>query len=287
MKKLILMTAIAALSTSAFAATKTSKTTIKSKVKKAKAPIKFEVTLETETSTKRDKNFDIAGRDTIYRVEPGLKFRKYDTRVTFGAWYIDRQLGGTEAEKASKNNDGMSEIALKVNNNSFKMKDNGIGDFRLQTRIYRSVDDYFRKYYGSDGNYQFRTYFGRPIIGNWSLNKYVTYARYKKYITNDFTGDLSRDYELRLRLAPTYRLSKGTDLGVTTTYNHIFKISNTLDEEEIKVDLTFRKQVGPYAALVRVGTTVISNEEGTNSDLVINDDMGKDWGAALTLTAYL
>ncbi len=269
----------------ALAQTTTSTTSTKS-AKKSNLRKNLMLTIEAETSSKRDGNNEIQGNETYLQIEPGYKVSKKVSILT-GASYKMREAGGTLKGAEKANRDHLDTAYLKLLYKPTKFKNNGIADVRLQARVYSDQDDFFKRRYASDGNYQLRAYFGRPLTGSWVLNKYTTYLRYKNYFNNDHVSDFSRDYELRARINPTYRTNvKGLDLGITATYNHIFKVNKLNDEEEIDLDFSIRYQPNQYAAMFRVGVPYMTNNGGEGT-LKRNEDAGKDIGYALTLTAYL
>ncbi|MAX67872.1 MAG: hypothetical protein CME66_13125 [Halobacteriovoraceae bacterium] len=245
----------------------------------------FVLKLETEMYSKRDDRNDIQGNESYFLIEPGYKFSsKFTARI--GASYKSREMGGTKKNKESDNRDHFETSFIKLLYKPTKFKTNKIADVRLQIRFYSDQDDFFKRRYGSDGNYQLRAYFGRPLFGNFYLNKYTTYLRYKNYFNNEYVGNYSRDYELRARLSPTYAIDKGFDFGTTFTYNHIFKVRQINDEEEVDFDISLRKQFGPYAILGRIGFPIMSNNGG-ETNLQNNPDAGKQFSYALNLAAYL
>lgn len=252
------------------------------------------LTLETEIATKRDDNNEIKGNETYYLIEPSYKINSKSSLMV-GAQYKTRELGGDKirsygtssyTKDESKNRDALEEMYIKYLYKATSFKENGIADVRLQARAYSTQDSFFKEYYGNDGNYQLRAYFGRPLVGNFYINKYTSYLRYKNYTPNQYTEGFGRDYELRARISPTYQIDRGFDLGMTLTYNHIFAVDKSLaDQEDIDLDFTVRYQKGKYAAMLRAGTEILNNEE--SGDLKQYDDAGKEIGYALTLTAYL
>lgn len=260
----------------------TSITNIKPKSQKTD----FQLTLEMETTSVRDGKNEVQGNETYYKLEPGFSLTN-DFTILAGAQYKTREAGGTLKGAEKANRDHLEEIYLKTHYKAAKFKKNGLSDLTLQARIYSVQDDFFKQRYASTGNYQLRAYFGRPLVGQWHINKYVSYLRYKKYfINNESANDFTRDHEFRIRLAPTYRLNKNLELGVTSTYNHIFKLQNLKDELELNIDLSARYSINQYAAMIRMGAPYLDNNGGSDS-FKINEEAGKDIGYALTLTAYL
>lgn len=285
--KLLALVASLALSSGLLAqsTTNTPKSTKKVKEKKKSfMPKNTVLTLEMGTSSVRDDANDIHGNESYLGIEPGYKFtKKFD--IVAGGFYKTREAGGSLKGAEKANRDGLENIYTKFRYNPTKFKNNGIADVRLQFRLYSDQDDFFKRRYGSDGNYQFRAYFGRPIYGDFYFSKFTNYLRYKNYFNNDHVGSRTRDYELRARVTPTYRVSKGTDLGLTFTYNHIFKVEKIEDEEELDIEASFRKQVGPYAVLFTAGTEYLNNNGGTTV-LKRNEDSGKTVKYAMILNAY-
>lgn len=243
------------------------------------------LTLETETMSVRDGNYDITGVETYYLAEPGYRFGS-DIDVRLGASYRARNAGGTLSGAEKANKDHMETYYAKFNYRAARFSNNKIIDLRLQARAYSDQDDFFKRRFAGDGNYQFRAYFGRPIYGNWSINRFTSYLRYKNYFNNQYVTDFSRDYELRARISPTYRAMSGLDLGMTFTYNHIFKVNKLADEEGVDIDLTARYQYDKYAVLFRVGAPYMTNSSGQGV-LKENEAAGKDFNYALTFTAFL
>lgn len=242
---------------------------------------KMTLSLETEAGTQRNsaQNLEITGYTQFYRVQPGMKINAKNA-VSVGADYMVREFN-TDDER--KKRDGLDNVFIKYTNKAASFKSNGIADVRLQARAYQTTDKFYKDFYGSDGNYQLRSYFGRPITGNLYINKYTSYLRYKKYTANDNFGSRSRDYELRARVNPTYRFTNGVDLGVTLTYNHIFTQSS--DEENVGIDLSARKQFDKLAVLFLAGYDYQeTNDEG---DLAYNKDAPKDISYLLNLTYYV
>ena len=284
MRVLSAMIALSAISIGAFAQSTTtipkSTTSIKRSVKSP-----FSLKLEMETSSVRDNNNEVQGNYTYYQFLPGYHLTK-KLSVQTGLQYATREAGGTLKGQEKANKDHLETAFFKLRYNPTKFKDNGIADLRLQFRLYSDQDDFFKRRYGSDGNYQLRAYFGRPIAGGWSINKYVSYLRYKNYFNNSSAGKYTRDYELRARISPTFKATDNLDLGITGTYNHIFKVQKLEDEEKIDLDLTARYAYYQYAAMIRVGAPYMTNEGGTGT-LKRNEEAGKNIGYALTLTAFL
>lgn len=224
------------------------------------------LSFETEASTVRndDQNNEITGRYQYYRLELSAKITKA-LQGSIGADYVERTYNEKEEDKTR---DHLDNSYLKLRHNTLNFKNNQLLDLRMQIRHYRVEDDFFKERFGADGNYQVRAYFGRPIVGKFVINKYVSYLRYKKYYLNDDASARSRDYELRARLAPSYQPTKDLDFGVTATYNHIFTTS--VDEEEIELGLSARKQIGKYAILFFTSNELYRDND--NGDLVVNED---------------
>lgn len=285
MKKFLVIALAAVLVSPVFAQTTNTSTTSTTQSKKSNLLENFQLTLEMGSSTKRDANNDIKGNETYMNIEPGYRINKQST-IMAGTSYKRREAAGTLKDAEKANRDHLDTAYVKFLYKATRYKDNGIADVRLQVRAYSDQDDFFKRRYASDGNYQLRAYFGRPIAGKWSLNKYTSYVRYKNYFNNKYVSDFSRDYEMRLRLNPTYTVFRGMDLGVTATYNHIFKVNKLNDEENVKLDLSARYQKGSYAALIIAGVPYMDNVGG-EGELKLNEDSGKNLEYSLTLTAYL
>jgi hypothetical protein len=291
MKKMTLL-ALSILTTQAFAATTSTTDLSKSSSKKSK---NIDLLLETETMTVRDDNNDINGVETFYKVEPSFKVGS-KAKIAIGAQYNERSLDGDKIRSygvsdykndKSKNHDALNEVYLKLNYKTAKYKKNGIADLKLNARIYSNEDSFFQKYYGNNGNYQLRAYFGRPVNGKLFINKYTSYVRYKKYFTNSDSGSRSRDYELRARISPTYAMGNGLEIGTTFTYNHIFQLGAGYsdDAENITLDLSARYQIKNYAVMLRAGITALDNSK--NGVLTTTEDNMDQVGYALNFTAYL
>ena len=293
MKKMILLSTITMILGTVHAQTNTSQNSVSTELNSSAENLEFpflntdslELTVEYETATKRDDTNSIEGSESYLQIEPGYKLSK-SVNLRLGTTYFVREMEGTRKDDESRNRDHLADIYTKVIYKAAAYKTNGIADLRLQARAYSDQDDFFKRRYAADGNYQLRAYFGRPLAGGVYLNKYTSYVRYKNYFNNDSVNRFSRDYELRTRISPTYRLKNGAEVGTTFTYNHIFKVQKTNDEENIDLDLFARYQKGSYAILGRVGFQIMNNEEG-DSVLKSNDDAGKEFGYALTLAAYL
>ena len=291
MKFVLSMGALAFLSMPSFAQTSPSRTLTLEPIIKTQAPRnrrsprKFQLTLETETMSVRDGANDIAGTTTYYLAEPQYNITpRFNVRL--GMAYFDRYAGGLYKGREEKNHDHIDNYFTKIDYRVSKFSENNILDVRVQARAYTSQDDIFKRYYASDGDYQFRAYFGRPIYGNWSINRFTSYIRYKNYFNNEYVSDYSRDYELRARISPTYRVMAGTDLGMTFTYNHFFKVNKLNDEEQVDVDLTARYQPNQYAFMVRLGVPYMRSNGGEGV-LKRNEDAGKQFSYAFTMTAFL
>lgn len=284
MKKHIAFTLIALLSGTAFAATTTSKTEVKTE-KKSSFLKNAKLKLETEMASVRDSRDEVHGNETYYLMEPGYKLSK-KTTIMAGLQYKTREAGGSLLGAEKANRDHMDEAYLKLEHKVTSFKTNGIADLTIQARAYSAQDDFFKNRYAADGNYQARAYFGRPLAGKLYINKYTSYLRYKNYFNNNSVTNHSRDYELRARISPTYTAGKGLDLGTTITYNHIFKVNKLEDEENMVVDLTARYQVGNFATLFYVGAPYLANNSGKDV-LKINADAGKELRYALNFALYL
>jgi hypothetical protein len=268
------------IGTSAQAATTTSTTYY------PKKNTKFGATVEMGSEVVRNKDYTIEGSSTYFLIEPDYAINK-NNKFEVGAVYKVRQANGDLKDSEDKNRDHLEDLYLKHTYKAAKFKNNGIADLRLQLRAYSGQDDFFKRRYGANGNYQLRAYFGKPIAGKWYLSKYTSYLRYKSYfVDKDYIGDRTRQYELRARVAPTYRTAKGIELGITATYNHIFKVRHLNDEESIDLDLSARYHKDNNAALFIIGSNYMGNAAGEGL-LKRNDDALKDIGYTLILSHYL
>lgn len=216
------------------------------------------LTLETETMSVKDRSNDINGTNTFFLVEPGYRVSKR-VNVSTGVQYNVRQMNPAANQRESdierNNSDHLENVFFKINYRPSKFSENGILDIRLQTRVMNDQNDIFKRRFGSDGNYQYRAYFGRPLIGKFSINRFTSYLRYKKYFLNSKASDFTRDHELRARISPTYTPIKGLDLSMTFTYNRNVTRSNssvagTNFSEELDIGSSIRYQKGPYAVLL-------------------------------------
>lgn len=241
--------------------------------------------LEMGSSTTRDTNNEIQGNQTYYQLEPSFKVTKL-FNIRTGFQYTTREASGTLKGEEKANRDHFETMYVKLNYKFSKLQDNGIADFRLQGRFHSDQDDFFKRRYGADGNYQVRLYFGRPIYGNWVLNKYVTYVRYQNYFNNKYANDYTRDFDYRIRLAPTYMFSKNFSLGITPTYNHIFKVNKLNDEETLNLDLSVRYAYNNSAILFIAGAPYLSNNGGTTS-FKYNNLANETLAYSITLTSFL
>lgn len=228
------------------------------------------LSFETEYATVRnkDEHLKITGHTQFYRLELAHKYEKFQSSI--GVDYVERDYNDEESEADRR--DQIDNVFFKFRHETAKFKENGIADLRLQYRYYYTTDYYFRERYGSDGNYQLRAYFGRPIKGKFYISKYTSYLRYKKYQFNTDAGDRTREYELRGRISPVYRPNRDLEFGVTTTYNHIF--TKTEDDEKIDLGISARKQFGKYAILFFTSSDYYVKND--NGDLVTNDDFWDD-----------
>lgn len=241
----------------------------------------FGLTLDTEINPQRDKNndYEMVGYEQSIKVEPGYRINKKNS-LMIGATYRIREH--EDKTKENKNRDYMNELYIKHLYKPTKFKKNGIADVRISTRYYSVEDPVFSKKYGSNGNYQLRTYFGRPLFGKFSINKYTTYLRYKKYVLNKYASDRSRNYELRARFSPTYEPLDGLDLSMTFTYNHIFEQKS--DKENFEFGPSIRYQKGPHAVLLYTSYKYLETDD--DGDLAYNKNAPKDIGYGFSLSAY-
>ncbi len=202
---------------------------------------------EIETETIKNSDNDIAGTKTFFLAEPSLKLSA-NQKLSMPVQYA---LRTNESTKLTNTRDYMEEAGLKYSYKALKSSESLI-DLKLQARAYYNADPLFRDYYGNNGNYQMRAYFGRPIVGRLELDKYVSYVRFKKYMTNDEAGSRTRDYEYRLRVSPAYSFSDALKAGITITYNQKIEIDND-KKEEIDLGASVRYafgEKGKYAFLL-------------------------------------
>lgn len=261
-----------------------------SKIKKQKRRRKlFGFRAETAIATVRDSRSNIVGNSSYYRIEPDYFFtRRF--RLAIGTQYRTREATGELKSSESSNRDHLETIYFNFRWEPTRFRDNGISDLRFQFRGYKDQDDFYNRRYGSDGNLQLRAFFGRPLGKNWQINRFISYLRYKKYYRlNDYTiGSRTRDYELRARVSPTYSPAEGIDLGITTTYNHIFKVRQINDEENVNLGLSarFAWDNWKYAILFISETNVMDNEGGKTA-LQRNENAGDNIGHSATFTVFL
>lgn len=238
----------------------------------------LQVRLESEIHTQRDKNFDMVGEESLITLKPQYWITKR-MRVGVGITYIERQMQGTEKFSESKNRDHLQEIYYRLRYKHLSEKEGDPMELRYQLRFYQDQDPYFKKRFGSDSNYQARVYFGKRLYKGLYISRWNSYFRYKKYQFNEFARGRSRDYELRARIAPTYRFKDGYDLGLSFTYNHILQ-NNKEDDENIDLDLSLRKQIDrQLAAMFRIGYPWM--EKNRNGVLAENEFANKDIQYAL------
>ncbi len=252
---------------------------------KKKSFSSFALQLENGTTTKKDRKLATKGHESYLSIVPGYRFNKKITAAV-GAQYTVRQLGGTEEGKERVNRDHLSEIHARLLWKPWHYRDNGIGDFRFQFRVYSEQDDFFQRFYGENGNYQIRAFYGRPLWGKWSINKYTTYLRYKNYFNNQYAGRFTRDYELKAQFSPTYSPFKGLNIGPSFAYNHYFKVQHNDDEEVLDIDASIRYQEGPYATIFNIGTQYMNNNGGTTA-FKRNENTGKDYEYSLIFSVFL
>ncbi len=222
--------------------------------------------IESEIHSQRDKNYDLVGEESLITLKP--QYWVTDRmRLGVGITYMERQIQGTEKFSESKNRDHLQEIYYRIRYKHLSEKEGDPIELRYQFRYYQDQDPHFIEKYGSGSNYQARVYFGKKLLGGLYISRWNSYLRYKKYQLNEYAGDRSRNYELRARVAPTYRFKYGYDLGLTFTYNHIFQNDNAHDEN-VAVDLSLRKQIDrQMAAMLRVGYPWLGkNERGVLSE---------------------
>ncbi len=285
MKKLPLVLFVLA-STSVFAQSSSTTTTTDISSPSSRSILQnFSLTLESEIMTEKDEdqNYDITGYSSFYEIEPGYKFTK-KISVSAAAQYTVSEKEGNEERK---NRDTLGTVYTKFNYKLMSLKNGDIADVKLQARAYADQDQFLKDFYGSDGNYQMRAYFGAPLAGGFYINKYNSYVRYKKYNANDNASKFSRDYEYRLRVNPAYKLSFGTEVGVSATYNHIFKQGAGFgqDEENIEIDFSARHQIDKIAVMVRAGTSILDNSETGELKTTVN--AADQVAYALNIEAYV
>jgi len=283
MKKIILAALICA--NGAYAATPTTSGELKTK-KKTNLLKDFGLTIELGSSSVRDDELKVSGSSSYIQIEPSYKINK-KLKVSTGAQYNIREASGEDlGDSEADNRDHLGNVFGKILYKAASYRDNGIADLRLQGRVYSEQDDFFKKRYGTDGDYQARVYFGRPITGNWGISKYTSYLRYKNYFNNDNVNDRSRDYELRAKVTPTYRAAKGLDLGLGAEYNHIFGVNKTRDVENVELNVSTRYQYQNYSALFVV-TSEYMNNNGGRTALTQNSEANEDLEFLLVLQASL
>jgi hypothetical protein len=280
MKKLLSAVFLGAIATTTFAQTATSTTTT-STLDKVKA--KLSLTLETEARQVLNNENEVNGFDSYYLVEPGYKIDKKNS-FSIGAQYNVREF--ENEAKEDKNRDHLDNAFVKFLHKAASYRDNGVADLRLQARYYRTMDPLFKKYYGSNGDYQLRAYFGRPLTGKLKINKYTSYLRYKKYSVNSEAGNYSRDYELRARISPTYNVTDQLEAGLSLTYNHIFGVS-AFDTEEVDASVSARYSFNKGAYAVMVRGDIPWMESNDNGVLAKTEDTMDQLAYALTFSAYL
>lgn len=246
------------------------------------------LSFETEIYTVRNdqKDNEIAGSAQYYRLELASKFSD-SIQGSIGVDYVQRESSevdtSTNRRVKPDNRDHLDNTFLKLRHNTLSVKDGAPLDLRLQYRYYYVTDEYFRERFGADGNHQLRAYFGRPLIGKFVINKYVSYLRYRKYDQNSDAGDRSRDYDYRLRISPSYQPTRDWNFDLTGTYNHVY--TNGDDVKEFELGIGVRKQIGRYAILF-----FTSNElylENENGDLVTNDDFFENTTYFLNFNAII
>lgn len=170
-----------------------------------------------------------------------------------------------------------------------KTRNSDLFDLKVQGRLYNNEDEFFKKAYGNNGNYQVRAFFGAPLVGKLFLNKYVTYVRLKRYFINENVTSsnsvFTRDLELRARVAPTYAVSDQFQLGTTFTYNHLFMVDSSNSEN---VDMSLSARYMPsrtYAISLRADRDLL--ETNDNGDFVAVDKAEDKVGYALTFNMFL
>lgn len=253
----------------------------------------FGMSLSMETLTVRDRSNDINGNQTTFTLEPGLRLNR-KMNVSIGALYTTRQMNSQanqrDSDKERNNSDHLDAIYAKFLYKPTRFRDNGIADIRLQARIYRDQNDIFMRRFGSDGNYQLRAYFGRPLVGKFSINKYTSYIRYKEYFTNTDASDFTRLSETRLRISPTYTPIDGLDLSVSFTYNRYSLRGNSSPDgrnysEQVEIGPSARYQMGRYAILFWSDLDLL--ETNKFGSLAENEKADAEVTYALNFSAFL
>lgn len=276
---LILLLAIPALSFAQISTgitTTTNTSTLGSKLKKAGLGI----TLENETYTSSNKD-EIAGYTSYMLISPNWRIDSRSS-LAIGAQYDIREHDNKDDE--SKNRDHLSESFVTYAYKTLQTKEGSPFDLTMQARLYNTEDEFFKKMYSNDGNFQLRSFFGFPLAGKFYINKYTTYLRYKKYDVNDNINKYTREYELRARVSPTYNLTDKLALASTVTYNHIFMTEKT-DSEDLDLGLSARYTPSrTYAIMVRMDYETMNTKE--NGNLTRVENIGDTASYALTLSAY-
>lgn len=251
------------------------------------------LTLSMETLTAKDRSNDIKGSQTSFVVMPGYRINNKVT-VAVGAQYNTRSMSEDADQKASdeerNNSDSLETVQARVLYKPTRYSDNGIADVRLQARVYRDQNDIFMRRYGSDGNYQFRAFFGRPLFGKFSINKYTSYVRYKEYFVNEYASEYTRLSETRFRISPTYTPIKGMDFSVSVTYNRYLLKGNSSPDgknysEQVEIGPSARYQMGRYAILFWSDLDVL--ETNKFGSLAENEKAGAEVTYAINLSAFL
>ncbi len=231
----------------------------------------IDLTLEAETlfqRADRDEDYEINGSSTMYKVEPGYRLNK-KTTVSLSQQYFDRV---SDEGSKDKNIDDIGETTLKLLYKPTKFKENGIADVRLQARANYQSSDFFREYYGNNGDLQVRAYFGRPLAGNFKINKYTSYIRYKRYLVNDYASAYTRNHEYRLRVSPTYQVTDKLETGLTFTYNHIIEVDKD-DSEKFEVAASARYAFTREYALLGIATVPTLKSSDDNRLEEVQDKM--------------
>lgn len=248
--KLLTIFALSIAATTSIAAPTTTTTDLTKTLKTKKSKPWYTLTLEAERAFSRageEESYEINGHTTMLKVEPGVRITPKTTATITGQYFIRENDDETRKDK---NIDEIGETTLKFLHKTASFKENGIADVRLQARLNYQSSDFFRSFYGNNGDAQFRAYFGRKLGNGLKINKYTTYARYKRYFVNDNAGSRTRNHEFRLRVSPTYQVTKSLETGLTFTYNHIIEVDKD-DTEELETTISTRYSFakGKYAIL--------------------------------------
>lgn len=126
-------------------------------------------------------------------------------------------------------------------------EENGI-DLRLHVRGSYTTNADLRDMYGSYGLAETRLYFGRPLIGNLSINKYISYVRLQKYFVKD-DAPKARSFGWRTMISPSYQIARNFDASFIITYSG-YRLNNNDLDEELEVNPSIRYQMGKLALIV-------------------------------------